>query len=232
GTDMTISSFIELFNRWLQVLRDNTITRVIYKCIPYIYHQAPTQEDLYCLFLHKASLIRRDVTTVIDLTCKIPQQHGKKYSSRKAAKAGIVIEKSNDYHLFWPLLEKVLKEKYNKQPVHTLEEIKTLAFRFPQNIHLFLAYHQSVPLAGTVIYENKTVSHVQYMANSSEGLKIRALDFLLNHLIQEVYSNKKYFDFGISNEHEGRYLNSGLAQFKEGFGGRTVVHEFYEINVS
>ena len=48
--------------------------------------------------------------------------------------------------------------------------------------------------------------------------------------VTEVYDGRRYFDFGISNEDGGRYLNRGLAAQKEGFGGRAVVHDFYEVD--
>jgi len=50
-------------------------------------------------------------------------------------------------------------------------------------------------------------------------------------LIKNVYRNKKYFDFGISTENNGRILNKGLIAQKEGFGARAYVHDFYEIKI-
>ena len=50
-------------------------------------------------------------------------------------------------------------------------------------------------------------------------------------LLTDVYKDKKYFDLGVSTESEGQYLNTGLVEFKEGFGGRTVTYDFYEINL-
>ena len=38
-----------------------------------------------------------------------------------------------------------------------------------------------------------------------------------------------FFDFGISNENQGRKLNQGLSYWKESFGAGTVVHDFYEV---
>ncbi|MEM2995379.1 MAG: GNAT family N-acetyltransferase, partial [Candidatus Bathyarchaeia archaeon] len=46
------------------------------------------------------------------------------------------------------------------------------------------------------------------------------------------YGNKvDYFDFGISTEKEGRFLNVGLITQKEEFGARAVVYDTYEIEV-
>ena len=42
----------------------------------------------------------------------------------------------------------------------------------------------------------------------------------------------KYFDFGTSNEDMGRYLNEGLIYQKEGFGGRAVCYDWYEVMIN
>lgn len=55
---------------------------------------------------------------------------------------------------------------------------------------------------------------------------------LLSKLLNEVYVDRQYFDFGISNEEEGRYLNEGLVAQKEGFGARAVVHDFYRLKLT
>ena len=44
--------------------------------------------------------------------------------------------------------------------------------------------------------------------------------------------DKTYFDFGISTEENGRVLNSGLIDQKEGFGARGVVHDHYELDIA
>ena len=49
------------------------------------------------------------------------------------------------------------------------------------------------------------------------------------HLLQTVFQNKPFFDFGISNENQGKTVNKGLQYWKEGFGARTVVQRFYEV---
>ena len=69
------------------------------------------------------------------------------------------------------------------------------------------------------------------MANSQRGREVGALDLVIDRLINEIYKDKKYFDFGISNEDNGRYLNEGLINQKEGFGARAVVHDFYEMEI-
>ena len=52
--------------------------------------------------------------------------------------------------------------------------------------------------------------------------------YLFGSLIEQ-YKDKRFFDFGISNENEGHALNYGLLDWKEGFGARCYAHDFYEI---
>jgi hypothetical protein len=54
---------------------------------------------------------------------------------------------------------------------------------------------------------------------------------LFVELIENVYAEKACFDLGASNENNGRVLNEGLMDQKEGFGGRAVAHEFYRLSV-
>lgn len=125
----------------------------------------------------------------------------------------------------------VLESNHEAKPVHTLEEIKRLANLFTKNIRLFLAKKNGRIVSGALIYENQNIVHTQYLANSEEGRELGALDLLIDYLIKDVYKNKRYFDFGISNEDAGRYLNTGLIAQKEGFGARAVVHDFYELEI-
>ena len=53
------------------------------------------------------------------------------------------------------------------------------------------------------------------------------LDLLLEQAITGAQAQAKWFDFGHSNEDEGRLLNTGLSFYKESFGASTVVHDHY-----
>lgn len=226
---ITTATMLEIFEALKEFLKSQTIGKLIYKCIPYIYHIKPSEEDRYALFRNDAKLIRRDVTSTIDLTESVRYSKGRKWTINKAKKEALEIFESDDYEIFWNLLTNVLEVQHAAKPVHNLEEMKKLAKTFPKNIKLFLAKQQQQIVSGALIYENPNIAHTQYLANSELGREIGALDLLLDYLIKDVYKNKKYFDFGISNEDAGRYLNIGLIAQKEGFGARAVVHDFYEL---
>jgi hypothetical protein len=228
---MKTETMLEIFALLKEFLKEQNIEKLVYKCIPYIYHIKPSEEDRYALFRNDAKLIRRDVTSTIDLTEEVRYSKGRKWTINKAKKESIETFESNDYEIFWQILTTVLESNHEATPVHTLEEIKKLAFLFPKNIKLYLSKKDERIISGALIYENQNIVHTQYLANSEEGRELGALDLLIDYLIKDIYKDKKYFDFGISNEDAGRFLNTGLIAQKEGFGARAVVHDFYELEI-
>jgi hypothetical protein len=229
---MKTETMLEIFQLLKVFLKEQNIKKIVYKCIPYIYHTKPSEEDRYALFRNGAKLIRRDVTSTIDLTEQVRYSKGRKWTVNKAKKEAIETFESDEYETFWKLLTDVLESNHEAKPIHTLKEIKKLALLFPKNIKLFLAKKDERIVSGALIYENQNIVHTQYLANSDEGRDLGALDLLIDYLIKDIYKNKKYFDFGISNEDAGRYLNTGLIAQKEGFGARAVAHDFYELEIS
>ena len=215
----------------LKFLLENGIKTLIYKSFPRFYNDLGSDEVEYNLFILEAHLYRRDSALVIDLKNKIEFQNRRKRSVKKGRKFNTEIIESNSFDEFWnKILKPNLKLKHNTQPVHSLDEIELLANRFPRNIKQFNAYIDNKIVAGTTVFETPTVAHAQYISSSEEGRKSGGLDYLFEQLICERYSQKKYFDFGISNENEGKNLNHGLLDWKEGFGGRAFSHDFYEIS--
>lgn len=229
--EMTVPTMLEIFDQLMHYLTAQSINRLIYKCIPYIYHSIPAEEDRYALFRKGARLFRRDVTSAVLLSEKVRFQEIRRRCIKKAKSASLQVKKVDDFKSYWDILQANLAEKYGRKPVHSLPEIQYLHGKFPDNIKLFASYQGDAMLAGVVVYESKNVAHAQYIGSSEESRRIGALDAVFAYLIEEYYQDRRYFDFGISTENEGRYLNEGLIFFKEGFGARAVVHDFYEVDV-
>ena len=228
---MTTSTMLKIFQKMKEYLKLQGVKELIYKPIPHIYHTIPAEEDLYALFLNKAKLIRRDVSSTINMEDKLPFNRNMKRKIRKSRKIGFKIQKSHDYEEFMKIEEKRLNEKYGVNPTHTGKEIKLLASNFPNNIKLFTAENQGEIHGGIIVFEDKYIAHGQYQASTDEGLYLNCNDLILDYLIGDYYKDKKYFDFGISNEKDGLYLNEGLLRYKSQFGAHAVVHDFYKLEI-
>ena len=113
-----------------------------------------------------------------------------------------------------------------------MEEIRSLQQKFPNNIRHFNVYKDDEIVAGTTVFVTDKVAHPQYISGNEQKNELGSLDFLYSHLITEVFKDKSFFDFGISNENQGRKLNLGLQFWKESFGTKTIVQDFYEIKTN
>lgn len=212
------------------LLKNTTVTRIIYKPTPHIYHSYPCEEDLYALFRHNAALTERKVSSAIPLRNPLPISGRRKLTASTRSRLSIIEE--NDFNAFWKILEERLQGKYSVAPVHNIDEITMLKNRFPENIRLFcVADSNAEILGGVVLFITGNVVHMQYSATTEEGRRLSALDYLYEELMNNCFAGKEYFDFGISVEDGGRYLNSGLIAYKERLGGRAVVYDTYTIDL-
>lgn len=224
----------DCFHELLEYCRRLGFKTIRYKCIPYIYHSQPAEEDRFALFANGANLEIVDVSTYVNLTNPLKMPKGRKAQISRAKRENVIIEELTgleDFNEFINLENEVLVERHDTHAAHTGPELKMLYDRFPENIHLFGAKKDGELIAGTVIYEYDSVIHTQYMAANDEARVIGALDLAVATVIDKYKENKKWLDFGISTEHGKVYLNEGLCSQKEGFGGRTGVYEIWEINI-
>jgi hypothetical protein len=178
-----------------------------------------------------ATLVRRDISSTIYLPgFRLP---GKRLrGAGKAERSGIAVRTSHDFPVFIMLLNERLQDKYGRQAVHTAEEIGMLAGRFPDNIRLYGAYLDGTMIAGAILYISGQTVHLQYSGTSEAGRSLRALDALITHIITAEYGNHRWFDFGISTEQDGRYLNEGLMRQKEEFGASAVCYDTYSLEMA
>jgi len=228
-----LSVVIEVFKAVLQYLNAESIVTLNIKTIPVVYHIQPSQELDYVLFLVNAKLTRRDTLAVIDNASPVKVAANRMEGVKKGIANGFKVEQSYDFEAFWEqVLIPNLQNRHGAAPVHSAAEITKLAAHFPDNIKLFIVNNNGHIAAGTVIFETQTVAHAQYISAGEDKGLTGCLDFLYHYLVKELYTGKKYFDFGISNEEQGRKLNNGLAFWKESFGARTMVQDFYEVQTA
>ena len=228
-----LSAVISIFKNVLQFLNENSIEKLIVKTIPTIYTDYFSDELEYCLFILKAKLYRRDALSVLDLTKKIVIDSNRMEGVKRGFKNELVVKEETSFDLFWnEILVPNLATKHNAKPVHTLSEITKLKNLFPNNIRQFNVYKNEELLGGTTVFVNKKVVHSQYISGNITKNVSGSLDFLHHHLIEEVFKGYHYHDFGICNEYDGRKINKGLLFWKESFGAKTVIQNFYEVETT
>lgn len=225
-----ITTMLQIFEALHEFLPTIGISKLIYKTVPYIYHSYPAEEDQYAIFRNGGKLIASNISATVPLENALRFNENSRRAMKYAKSEGITVVETEDFAPYWEVLSTLLHDRYDTTPVHTLEEINLLKSRFPKNIRLFTANSKGRVLGGVLIYHTGQVAHSQYIAASEEGKEKKVLPLIFDHLIHNVFKDCKYFDFGTSNEDNGRYLNEGLSMQKTGMGGRGVVYNTYEIN--
>ena len=210
-------------------LRSISVQRVVYKAVPWVYHQQPAEEDLYALTsICQARLIIRDISSAIIGERRLPFTESRLSGLRKARRRGLTVKESTDFDTFWKILNDNLTAKYGVQPVHSAAELELLNGRFPEKIKLYMVFDGEVPVGGTVLFLTPQVLHTQYISATPEGKACGAIDLLFDHLINQVYADYRYIDFGKSTSSDSADLNEQLIFQKEGFGARAVCYDTYE----
>ena len=228
--EITVVDVVEIFNTLKTYAQNKGVKEQIYKPLPHIYAKYPSQEDLYALFLQNAGVEFVTLDAVIDLENPLKMSSLRKRGAKKALKNSICVEESENFEEYHAVLAQRLAEGYGVEPVHTAAEMTLLQRRFEEEIKLFVAKNSVDDIiAGVWMFDFGHTVHAQYIAANDGGKENGALDLVFVELIQNIYKDRKYFSFGISNEDGGRKLNVGLSNQKNMFGGRGVVYTGFKV---
>ena len=223
---------LDAFTAINEYLRQQGFRHVVYKAVPWIYHQLPAEEDLYALTsVCHARLTIRDISSAIIGDRKMRFSESRKSGIRKAHRQGLTVAESTDFAAFWQILNENLTGKYGVRPVHSVAELELLHSRFPEKIRLYMAFDGETPVGGTLLFLTPQVLHTQYISANAFGKQHGAIDLLFDHLINNTYKDYPYIDFGKSTVSDSADLNEQLIFQKEGFGARAVCYDTYEYDL-
>lgn len=217
-----------MFNALHERLAERAVRTVRWRPMPWFHTREPSQEDLYFLFRLGAKLVSRTLGTLAEPD-RIRLSDTRRRSCARSQREGLRVERREDWESFWPLLEENLRSRHDAKVVHSLDEIRLLASRFPDNIQLFGALQGDLWRGGMVVYRTPEVFHIQYSAATEEGRAMGTAN-LLGYLLgrEHALGSSRWMSFGNSCEQGGLVLNDGLVAFKEGLGGHAAVYEEYE----
>ena len=227
------NDLLEIFQLAIETWRSEGVNGLDYKPVPWIYSAQPSQEDIYALFRLGANVSEINLSSAINLSEPARYNKLRKRALKKCGELDYAISEIVDSREFMPLVAQCLRERHDTLPVHTAEEMMLLKERFPENIRMFgLTLAESGLMeAGVMIYDTGRVAHAQYIASTPLGRELNLLTPLFDYLIKERYAERLYFDFGISNEERGRYLNAGLLRQKFSYGATGVAYQRWELKI-
>jgi hypothetical protein len=227
-----LSDALAAFAEILKYYDHNGFLNLIIKQMPALYHMQPSDEVQYALFVAQAELYRRDAAICLRPSSFAPNENRKR-KIKSANSHHFQIRETENMEPFWnEVLIPNLQISHGGTPVHSLQEIQFLKDTFPEHIKQYDIYERENILGGTTLFNSKKTSLAQYISATPYGKSTDALSALFAHIIQQEYSTFDYFSFGHSNEDSGRVLNHTLSYWKESFGGSTLTHDFYKVNIA
>lgn len=231
---VTGSRYRVMFECALRHWRDGGVRTLVYNAVPFVYHRTPFQEDTYVLWRLGARLSRRTLSACIDLADRQPPSSRRRRSLQKAQRSACEVRRGTAIlPQLWEVVTAALMERHHVRPVHTLDEIEYLATRFVPEVECLGAFDGEKILGGVVLFHSPRVTHVQYSVSSQAGMKVGAMDLLVERGIADaVERNARFFDLGISTDPSGAELNDTLHQFKTEFGAGAIVYDQYELDLS
>jgi hypothetical protein len=174
------------------------------------------------------------LSAAVDLQAPSKEKKTRREERAQAARMGVHVVRDENYlEPFWAILEAHLMRRHGVGPVHTLDEMRWLAAAFPDSIECHGVLLDDDLIAGVVLYKTPCVVRPQYAAATERGFEVSALNVGLSAGIDAArQGGLRYYDFGHSNEQEGRVLNASLYQFKTYFGAGGVPFETYEVDLT
>ena len=249
------SDILALFECFVEQMRGEGIVAFDYKAMPEIYCSRGSADDRYALFRLGAEMTGCGLSEAVDLTRPIAFSEMQRRHLKGALKVNAEISEEKDLAPFMTLLENCLRERHDVSPVHTLEEMELLRSRFPQNIRVYCVRVEDrrtgetgenmerelpsssdageviFPDAGVCVYDTGRVAHAQYIATTERGRELNLLTLLFHWLMTQKYADRRWFDFGISTEDNGHYLNSGLLRQKFSYGSGSLLYPRYLLRI-
>jgi len=220
----------------INYLRDLGVAHVYVTPPPHIYHKIASDYIEFNLVRNGATIVKREITSVIDLTSfesdPFEIYAGRNRTAiRKAEKSHLVIKESWEAVMdFYGILMDTYSY-HNKLPTHNLDELMRLRQKLPEFFKLDMAYVESQPIGGALYFIcNPRVALLFYDCRKSEYSAHNPVNFLLHWgVLWAKQQGFKYLDLGTSTE--DMQPTYGLFKFKEGLGARGVFRNTYRLDL-
>jgi hypothetical protein len=212
-----------IFAALMQWMSDQGIAKLVYKAIPHIYHRFPAEEDRYVLTQLGAQCSELEVTTAKRLADPTTTNSTNRRMINRARQAGITVRPWNDFERFHAMHASWLAERHGAGPLHTLDEARLLAQRFPDEIRMYAAFQGDRAITAQRVYISDTVIRLQGLGETPQGRRLAANSAIRGWLEENPAFRGRWLDFGTSMDPETGELADSLMCHKESAGGRAVM---------
>ena len=233
--DLSFDSSNLMIELIIQEATKNDLKEIIIIPTPFIYYKNYQEVVEYCLYNKGFKDIEYYISSFVDLNNNLfNQMHSRKKRYIKKYHDQVEIKLSDDLDSFYPILVEN-KKKHKALPTHSLEELKILMDRFPDQIKLLLTYKNDKVIGGSLnfITNNHTCILFYNMIDYEyQNMQIASLQ-IYESLIWAKENNLKFFDIGVSQIYENEKIipHVSLINFKEQFGAKTMIRKVMKLKL-
>lgn len=230
-----VEKVVRLIECMENFLHEKGFTRIIYKQTPLLFCRVKRNLLDFCL-KYKGYSERQELNLYVDFaeyqkdTIK-NFSNGKRGHIKQCIAKGMEfkeLESENAIKAFYEILTENLR-KYEKSPVHTLEEMLVLRKLLHDETGFFGVYCDGQLAAGcmTFYFKGANCLHTQYSAADSNFNKLSPMSYLIYSLVEHARQKGcASLSWGIATDHNGE-INWNLTTTKESYGSVYDINHIY-----
>lgn len=222
----------ELVDSLIEYLRGLGVRTLVVTPPPKLCFARPHDYLEFHLLKAGAVCVRSELTSYIPAEeDPLPSfRHSAVKAVRKATSHGVRVEESDAADAFYSILT-ANRDRFGVVPTHSLEEVRWLLRNLPDHVKLFLAFHDDVPIAGSLVLRvNRRAILDFYWAHLEEHQGLRPVSLLVYEITRwAARSGHTWFDFGTQTL--DMVPQEGNTRFKETFGAVGAFRSTYRLDL-
>ena len=233
--DLSFDSSKKMVELLIQYACKNKLTEIIIIPPPFIYYQLYNEAMEYCLHYKGFNIEEYYISSFVDLRKNIENQiHSRKKRYIRKTENNIMIKESKNLESFYPILLDN-KSRHNTKPTHTLNELKILMDKFPNDIVLLLSYHENQIIGGALNFitnQNSCILFYNMIDYNYKDLQPASLQ-IYKSLEWAKQNGLCFLDIGVSQLYEGNKIipHDSLINFKEQFGAKAMIRKVMKLKL-
>lgn len=224
----TVEKVLEIIRTLERQLIEDGFQELWLKITPTLFSQEADDLLKYCL-CHEKYDEYKELNLYVDLqNCKEDMisnlAQGKRTNVHNCEKRGLILKKLESYAEIMEFHE-ILKEtlsKYGLSPIHTVDELWDFKInRLTRECDFYGIYDNTKMIAGSMMFYflSAGTAHTQYLCARHEYDTLSPMTYMYYCMMKEAkLRGFKKISWGITTEHLGLEINSGLTKSKEAFG--------------
>jgi hypothetical protein len=223
------SDEVSLFAALREQLRRQEVRALKWTPVPWSYRRQPGDGETLALENLGATKGRSKSACMLRLDQPAHRTKRLITQSRSALTRELQFVEQVPLEVGWELVADTLARRHDAPPLHRPEDWRYLAQRYPDQIHgCGIQSPGGELLVFQLLFLCRPVVRMQAVGYTPDAVRFHAVEKLCFELATRPWTRYQWLDFGTSNDPATGELVESLHEFKERFGGRTVLIPSYE----